>query len=583
VLVLAVGGLLLWQLRQASTPAAGTSTAAVTRGNLAVSVSGSGAVQAAQSRSLSFGVAGTVEAVLVRVGDTVRAGQPLARLDSRALSLQVQQAEANLKSAEAHVAAAEGKGATAQDLASAQISLRAAEASYERTRSGSATPADLASARAQLASAQAKLAELKAGPTADTLSSARTRVDQAQLTLQSQRDGLSAAKTKAEGAVTTAANNLRDAQDAYSTIYWNNRKQERAPGDLSQASKDQEASAQRAVTNAEQSLASAQAAYEQARQDEVNGLAQAEASLKDAEEQLKVLLAGPTAADLASAQASLASAQASLQKLLSPATPADLASAQASIDQAKLNLEKLSAPASAADLASAQASLAQAQVQLESAQLDMANAALSAPFDGVVSAVGLAAGDSASAGTIDLIDAGKMYIDMSLGESDVSKVATGQEVALTFDAVPNVVITGTIDIVAPAATVTQNVVTYPVRVSFAPGTAPIKVGMSATGAVVVQRVSDALLVPSRALQSVGGAQVLQVRPAAGQPAVAVRVQTGLSVNGQTEILSCVDTGNLCLQPGDTLVIASATTTGATTQQRGGFGGGFGGGQRGPLP
>jgi hypothetical protein len=57
--------------------------------------------------------------------------------------------------------------------------------------------------------------------------------------------------------------------------------------------------------------------------------------------------------------------------------------------------------------------------------------------------------------------------------------------------------------------------------------------------------------------------------------------TGLSANGQTEILSCVDTGGQCLQEGDTLVINATTTS--TTQQRGGLGGfGGGGGQR-PVP
>jgi HlyD family secretion protein len=227
-LVLIIAGVLIWQLRQSSTATTATSTATVTKGSLAVSVTGSGPAQAVQSRVMSFGVSGTVDAVLVKAGDVVKARQPLARLDSRALTLQVQQAQASLKAAEASMAAAQGKGATAQDVASAQASLTSAQASYERTRSGSVTPGDIASARAQLQSAQANLAALKAGPTVDTLSTARTRVDQAQLTLRSQREGLSAAKTKAQSAVTTAANNLRDAQDSYSTIYWANRQQEKA-------------------------------------------------------------------------------------------------------------------------------------------------------------------------------------------------------------------------------------------------------------------------------------------------------------------------------------------------------------------
>ncbi|MEI7644475.1 MAG: HlyD family efflux transporter periplasmic adaptor subunit [Chloroflexales bacterium] len=579
-LVVIVAGGLFWQLRQSSTATTSSSTVTVTKGSLSVSVTGSGPAQAVQSRSMSFGVSGTVDAVLVQAGDVVQAGQPLARLDSRALTLQVQQAEASLKAAEANQAAAQGKGATTQDIASAQVSLTSAEASYERTRAGSATPGDIASARAQLQAAQANLAVLKAGPTADTLSTSQTRVYQAQLTLTSQRESLSSAKTKAQNAVTTAANSLRDAQDSYSTIYWNNRQLEKAPGPLPQTNKDQEAAALRAVNNAEASLASAQAAYDQTKRDEVTGLAQAESSLKDAQTQLNVLLAGPTTASLASSQASVASAQSSLDKLLHPATAADLASAQASVDQAKINLEKLTTPASVASLASAEASVASAQVQLAAAKLNLENATLAAPFNGIVATVGLAAGDAATVGTITVIDASHMYIDISLGESDVSQVKPGMDVALTFDAVASLKITGKVDTVAPVATVTQNVVTYPVRVSFDPGAAPIKVGMTASGIIVTKQLDNVILVPSRAIQTRGSTQSVQVRPAVGQPAVSVAVVAGLSTNGQTEIVSCVDTGDQCLREGDTLVIAATTST---TTQRSGLGGFGGGGPQGRMP
>ena len=482
-LVLIIAGVLLWQLRQSGTATTSTATATVTKGSLSVSVTGSGPAQAVQSRVMSFSVSGTVDAVLVKAGDVVKAGQPLARLDARALTLQVQQAEASQKAAQANLAAAQGKGATAQDIASAQASLTSAEASYQRTRIGSATPGDIASARAQLQSAQA-------------------------------------------------------------------------------------------------SLAQAQAAFDQAKQDEVTGLAQAESSLKDAQTQLSVLLAGPTAANLASSEASVASAQSNLDKLLHPATAADLASAQASVDQAKINLEKLTTPASVASLASAEASLASAQVQLAAAQLNLENATLTAPFDGIVASVGVVAGDAATAGTITVIDASHMYIDISLGESDVSQVKPGMAVELTFDAVAGLKITGKVDTVAPVATVTQNVVTYPVRVSFDPGTEPIKVGMTATGLIVTKQLDNVILVPSRVLQTRGGAQTVQVRPAVGQPAVPVSVVTGLSANGQTEIVSCVDTGDQCLREGDTLVIAATTST---TTQRSGLGGFGGGGPQGRMP
>src|SRR6185436_3735586 len=107
-----------------------------------------------------------------------------------------------------------------------------------------------------------------------------------------------------------------------------------------------------------------------------------------------------------------------------------------------------------------------------------------------------------------LIDRSKLHIDISLSESDVAKVQVGQPVALTFDALPNVTLTGKVATIAPAATVNQNVVTYPVQVEFDPGKTPVKVGMSATADIQLQQISGAILVPSRAVQTAGNTKTI---------------------------------------------------------------------------
>jgi len=587
VLILAGGGFLAWRtFGTSSAPAVSMSTATVSSGSLSVSVSGSGSVEPAQTRALAFAVSGTVAEVLVQVGDTVSAGQALASLDAQELQMAVDQAAANLKSAQAAVAAANGEGATEADIASAQASLQSAKASYEKTRTGSVTAAELASAKAQLASAQAQLDDLLDGPTAAELASAQNTVTQAQLSLASQKASLSAAKTKAESAMTTESNSLRDAQDSYSTIYWNNRKVVGGPGDLSQSAKDEEAAALRAVTNAEESLKQAQLSYEQAQEAEITGVAQAEASLKDAQTQLTELQAGPTASEVASARASVASAQANLTSLQSPATAQDLAIARASVEQAQLSLDSLTQPGSASAVASAAASLAQAQVAYDQAKLDLANGTLAAPFDGVVSAVSADVGDDASAATISVIDQRQFYVDLSLSESDIGGVAVGQPVTLTFDALSDVTIEGAVQTVAPVATVSSNVATYTVRVSFAPGDAAIKAGMTATGAITTAQHEGALLVPSRAIQTVNGQKVLQVQQA-GQPPAMVQVETGLASDGMTEILSVGDGATLAA--GDTVMIVTSTsgTTSTTSTSNSLLGGGMSGppdgGAGGPPP
>ncbi|NJN19859.1 MAG: HlyD family efflux transporter periplasmic adaptor subunit [Oscillochloris sp.] len=551
-LILAGGGYVAWQQSNSSaTTTATTSTATVSRGTLSVSVSGSGTVAATTSRALGFAVSGTVSEVLVAVGDTVSAGQPIARINTSDLELALRQAAANLKSAEAQVAAANGEGATPEELAAAESQLASAQAQYSQTVNGTTTASEVAGARAQLASAQAQLDDLLDGATAADLASARDAVTQAERNLESQRSSLAAAKTNAESQVTTAANNLRDVQDAYSTIYWQNREQERLPGDLPQSAIDEEAAALRAVENAEQSLHQAKLAYEQAQQDEISGIQQAEADLAGARRDLATVQDGATAAEIASARASVASAQTNLNSLLEGATAEERTIAQASLDQARINVAQLTAPSSAASIASADASLAQAQVALAQAQQDLADATLLAPFDGVVSEVLVNVGDTAgSTTTITILDPSDLYVELSLSESDVAGVVVGQVVDLTFDALPDATISGMVTAIAPVATVTSNVATYPVRVSFEPGDLPIKVGMTAGGTIITETHADALIVPSRAVQTLGDASVVQVRQGDGRPAVPVRVETGLTSDGQTEILSCVDTGDLCLQEGD---------------------------------
>jgi macrolide-specific efflux system membrane fusion protein len=158
-------------------------------------------------------------------------------------------------------------------------------------------------------------------------------------------------------------------------------------------------------------------------------------------------------------------------------------------------------------------------------------------------------------------------------------------VQVTFDALPNVTLKGTVTNVAPNATTVQNVVTYQVLVSIDPGTAPVKAGMSATAIIQTQVITGALLVPSRAIQTRGANQVIQVMLAqSGSTAkpTTIQIATGASANGQTVITSVLAPAGLTLNPGEQVVVpgATSTTTGTTT---GGGRGGAGGGAGGSIP
>jgi HlyD family secretion protein len=78
-------------------------TATVGRGTVDETVSATGTVQAPVTDSITFSVSGTVTDVPVQVGSKVKAGQVLARLDSRNLQAQMVTAQGQLAQAQANL------------------------------------------------------------------------------------------------------------------------------------------------------------------------------------------------------------------------------------------------------------------------------------------------------------------------------------------------------------------------------------------------------------------------------------------------------------------------------------------------
>ena len=82
--------------------------------------------------------------------------------------------------------------------------------------------------------------------------------------------------------------------------------------------------------------------------------------------------------------------------------------------------------------------------------------------------------------------------------------------------------------------------------------------------------------PSRAIQSRGANQIIQVALAqsgsAAQPTT-IQIATGASANGKTVITSVLAPAGLTLNPGDQVVVPSATRTSTTSTTTGGGAGG----------
>ena len=301
VIALLAGGWITWTYVQPSLTADDSTRQTVTieRGDILSTVKATNRLEARAETVLSFDLNGVVAEVLVERGQTVRTGDPLARLDTSDLELQLAQAEANLDKVKA--------SARPEDIAAAEASLRSAQANYEKIAAG-ATAEDITVAQASLNSAWANYNALKEGPDDDEITVAAANFRNAEISLQ-------------------------NAQWAYDKIaYVDN------IGETPQA-----AELQRATISYESALASYKLAVQGASDEQ---LVSAWAQVEQAQAQLDKLNNGPTVEELAMAQAQIDQAQAQLDKLLNTPTPEDLQSAQLQVDQARLNLSKatLTAP-----------------------------------------------------------------------------------------------------------------------------------------------------------------------------------------------------------------------------------------------
>ncbi|WP_254151051.1 HlyD family efflux transporter periplasmic adaptor subunit [Candidatus Chloroploca mongolica] len=428
-----------------------------------------GRVVPARSVEVQFALPGTVAEVLVSEGETVEPGAPLARLETAELEAAVEQARAVLDEAQAQYELLR-EPARPEAIAAAEAQLAQAQAA-ERQTAGRVTAADLQAARDELREAQALLARLLAGPNRSELTQAEAAVAQAQANLQAQRDALAAAKLAAEVRVTQAANALRDLQDAYSRIVWENKdlreQAERQGETLAQARQDAEAAAFRAVANGEAALEEARVALEHAMQAERTGIEAATAQLRELEARRDRLLAGAENDQIAGARARVSAAQARLAQLSGTARAGELEAAQAGVEQAEAGLQQVLADPSTPAIAAAEARVRASQANLRLAELALAKATLTAPFAATVVTINLEPGEqpSATLPAFVLADLTSWKIETSdLTELDIVAVREGDTVALSFDALPELNLVGVISQIEAMGKTYQGDVIYTVTI-----------------------------------------------------------------------------------------------------------------------
>jgi HlyD family secretion protein len=227
------------------------------------------------------------------------------------------------------------------------------------------------------------------------------------------------------------------------------------------------------------------------------------------------------------------------------AAQSNVAAAAAQRDAVRAQLDLLVEGATEEQIAAAQASVDQTRASLKQAEVALDQAVLKAPFDGIVAVVDLTVGQQAAAGlpVVTLIDPSLFHVTIGVDELDVGRLEPGQTARLTFDALPESVVTGTIGHVAEASGMDEGVVTYDVRIDLAPTDAPIRSDMTTSATVIVEEIQDTLKIPTWAIHVDRDTGAYYVRRRVGDRLERVNVKLGVRSEGVAQVLDGLSAGD----------------------------------------
>lgn len=183
-----------------------------------------------------------------------------------------------------------------------------------------------------------------------------------------------------------------------------------------------------------------------------------------------------------------------------------ISSARSSIQDNKENIVN-----AGFDINSQKWEVGRAENALEDAKKNLADCYIRAPFAGILAKVSVKKSEAVSSGTVVATLVTRQQIaEISLNEIDAAKVLAGQKASLTFDALPELKLSGLVSEIDGIGTVSQGVVTYGAKVAFASEDTQIKPGMSVTVEIATLEKLGVLLAPSAAVKQRGPVSYVEI-------------------------------------------------------------------------
>lgn len=625
ICVLLVGGGIFWMKSQGSVKVTQYMMGTAARGTVISAISGSGQVSSEREIEVKpTDATGKVTAVIVKQGQEVKAGDALVSIDQTEASKVVRDAERSVQDAQNGVKTAQlsldkvKQPADKTSLLKAENSLNAAKRDLEELKAGS-DPLDITQAESQVEIQERKTRISADGSTPEIVRQAydQTVVDMRNLTqtlesaLQSVDsilgvDQISANLTyqqhlgvRYSGIMETAKSQYSIAKELTKTL--------KAQTDELEVVTSTKKDIEKAITYVQKSVAQTDTllqTMQRVMDYSVTSASFSQSTLDSLRKTIDSARSSVTAKVSASADfqrtidsaqvsyqdalVSLQSAQTSLAKLQKGSDAKDIASAEEKVKEAQAAYDDLKAGADALDISSAEqtvsqkrSSLASALDTLAEAKQNLGNYNVKAPFDGVIASVPVSVADEVSPTVSVATLVTKVKIaTLTLNEVDIVKIKQGQQATLTFDAVSDLTLAGTVAEVDLIGATNSGVVGYGVKIAFTTDDDRIKSGMSVSASIQTAVSTDVVTVPNAAIQSGsnGDSYVLVLPNVTKEQAEASPsgvtsptaperkvVTIGLADDTNTEIKSGISVGDLVVIKTVQSTASTKATTGASTK------------------
>jgi len=205
--------------------------------------------------------------------------------------------------------------------------------------------------------------------------------------------------------------------------------------------------------------------------------------------------------------------------------------------------------------------LKERELAVEDAEIELAKYTIRAPFKGTIGSVNIAPHDWINNNTaVSTLSTKKHTAQISLNEVDVTQVDIGQKAELTFDALPDIILIGTVSEIDPVGIQSSSVVSFNVKITLDETDERVLPGMNVTANIITLEKKDVLTVPNTSIRNQNGLSYVEVFNKETAENDQVEVELGAFNEVETEILSG-------LVEGAEIILRQLSNTPSTTQRK----------------